>query len=184
MALASAHPLPSPAIPKSLAAPRLNARLLVGLLVLAGAILSLVVLYRGAQPQTVAVLRAARDVQPGEVLQSADLQVAAEALPEDVAATLVAASERDALVGRRLAQPLNGGDLVTRRQVQPATLTQQAGVTRLSPAAEALSRGCHRPLITFRGDVAARFARVRRHRLGAGAARHARRQSPAAVPDL
>jgi Flp pilus assembly protein CpaB len=98
-------------------------QLLVGLLVLAGAVLSLVVLYRGAQPQTVAVLRAARDVQPGEVLQSGDLQVAAEALPEDVAATLVAAAERDALVGRRLTQPLNGGDLVTWRQVAPAALT-------------------------------------------------------------
>ena len=123
MALASAHPLPGPAIPRSLAAPRLNVRLVVGLLVLAGAILSLVVLYRGAQPRTVAVLRAARDVQPGEVLQSSDLQVVAEALPEDVAATLVPAAERDALAGRRLAQPLNGGDLVTHRQVAPAAHT-------------------------------------------------------------
>jgi Flp pilus assembly protein CpaB len=120
VALASAHPLPGPAIPRSLAAPRLNVRLVVGLLVLAGAILSLVVLYRGAQPRTVAVLRAARDVQPGEVLQSSDLQVIAEALPEDVAATLVSAAERDALAGRRLAQPLNGGDLITHRQVVPA----------------------------------------------------------------
>jgi Flp pilus assembly protein CpaB len=117
MALASAHP----AVPRTLAAPRLNPRLATGVLVLAGAILGLVVLYRSAQPRTVEVLRAAHDVPPGEVLQAADLQVVAEALPDDVAAGLVAAGERPALLGRRLAQPLNAGDLVTRRQAEPVT---------------------------------------------------------------
>jgi len=121
MALASAHSLPIPPIPKSLAAPRFNPRLAVGLLVLAGAILGLVAIYRGAQPRTVDVLRAAHDVQPGYVLQSADLQVVAEALPDDVASSLVSARERPSLVGRRLAQPLNAGDLITRRQTEPAT---------------------------------------------------------------
>jgi len=67
------------------------------------------------------VLRAAHDVQPGQVLQAADLQVVAEALPDDVATGLVSASERSGLIGRRLAQPLNAGDLVTRRQSQPVT---------------------------------------------------------------
>jgi len=121
MALASAHSLPIPPIPKSLAAPRFNPRLAVGLLVLAGAILGLVAIYRGAQPRTVDVLRAAHAVQPGYVLQSADLQVVAEALPDDVASSLVSARERPSLVGRRLAQPLNAGDLITRRQTEPAT---------------------------------------------------------------
>ena len=41
------------------------------------------VVYRTARPRTVDVLRAAHDVQPGQVLQPADLQVVAEALPED-----------------------------------------------------------------------------------------------------
>jgi len=118
MALASAHPFPTR---KTLAAPRLNLRLAVGVLVLGGAILALVVVYRGAQPRTVDVLRAAHDVQPGQVLRADDLQVVAEALPDDVAAKLVAAAERTTLVGRRLGQPLNAGDLVTRRQVEPAT---------------------------------------------------------------
>ena len=121
MALASAHPLPVPPIPKSLAAARFNPRLAVGLLVLTGAILGLVVVYRDAQPRTVQVLRAARDIRPGEALQSPDLQVVAEALPDDVAAGLVSASERDSLAGRRLAQPLYAGDLISRRQTEPVT---------------------------------------------------------------
>ena len=121
MALASAQPLPVPPIPKSLAAPRFNPRLLIGLLVLVSAILGLAAVYRTAQPRTVDVLRAAHDVQPGQVLQAADLQVVAEALPDDVATALVSGSERSALIGRRLAQPLNAGDLITRRQTQPVT---------------------------------------------------------------
>jgi Flp pilus assembly protein CpaB len=121
MALASVESLPVPPIPKSLAAPRVNPRLVIGLLVLASAMLGLVAVYRAAQPRTVDVLRAAHDVQPGQVLQAADLQVVAEALPDDVATGLVSASERSTLIGRRLAQPLNAGDLVTRRQSQPVT---------------------------------------------------------------
>jgi Flp pilus assembly protein CpaB len=77
--------------------------------------------YRGAQPRTVDVLRAAHDLYPGQILKADDLQVVATALPDDVAARLVAAAERATLVGRRLGQPLNAGDLVTRRQVEPAT---------------------------------------------------------------
>ena len=132
MALASAHSLPTPPIPKSLAAPRFNPRLAVGLLVLTSAILGLVAAYRGAQPRTVEVLRAAHDVQPGYVLQAADLQVVAEALPDDVAASLASASERPSLVGRRLAQPLNAGELITRRQTAPATDSSalESGCTR------------------------------------------------------
>jgi Flp pilus assembly protein CpaB len=116
MALAAAHPLP-----KTLVASRLNLRLLVGLLVLGGAIMGLVLVYRGAQPRTVDVLRAARDLSPGQVLQADDLQPVSEALPDDVASRLVAVTDRPTLVGRRLSQPLYAGDLVTRRQMEPAT---------------------------------------------------------------
>jgi Flp pilus assembly protein CpaB len=94
-------------------------------LVLASAILGLVAVYRTTQPRSVDVLRAAHDVSPGQVLQAADLQVVAEALPDDVATGLVSARERSALIGRRLAQPLNAGDLVTRSQTQ--ALTRQLG---------------------------------------------------------
>jgi Flp pilus assembly protein CpaB len=118
VAVAAARPFP---LPKSLAASRLNLRLAIGLLVLGGAILGLVAVYRGAQPRTVDVLRAAHDMSPGQVLQADDLQPVAGALPDDVAARLVAAGDRPALVGRRLSQPLNAGDLVSRRQVEPAT---------------------------------------------------------------
>jgi Flp pilus assembly protein CpaB len=118
VALASARPRP---FPRTLAAPRLNLRLAVGLLLLGAAVLGLVAVYRAAQPRTVEVLRAAHDLSPGQVLRGDDLQVIAAALPDDVAARLVAASERGTLVGRRLGQPLNAGDLITRRQVEPAT---------------------------------------------------------------
>ena len=125
MAFASAQPLPAPPIPKSLAVARINPRVVVGLLVLASAMLGLVVVYRAAQPRSVDVLRATHDVQPGQVLEASDLQAVAEAVPDDVASSLVSASELSALVGRRLAQPLNAGDLITRRQTAP--LTRQLG---------------------------------------------------------
>ena len=121
MALASARPLPVPPIPKSLAASRINPRVIVGVLVLLGAILGLTLVYRGAQPRTMQVVRAARDVAPGDVLQLSDLQAVDEALPDNVAAGLVPASERATLVGRRLAQPLYAGDFVTRRESEPLT---------------------------------------------------------------
>ncbi|MEP7022122.1 MAG: RcpC/CpaB family pilus assembly protein [Pseudonocardiales bacterium] len=124
MALASAR---ARAFPRTLAAPRLNLRLAVGLLVLGAAILGLVVVYRAAQPRTVEVLRAAHDLSPGQVLRVEDLQVVAAALPDEIAARLVAAGERGGLIGRRLDHPLNAGDLVTRRQVEPATRQLGAG---------------------------------------------------------
>src|SRR3712207_1934944 len=108
-------------LPRTLAAPRLNLRLAMGIVILSGALLGLVAVYRGAQPRTVDVVRAARDLAPGQVIQVADLQVASEALPDEVSKTLVTANERATLAGRRLAQPLNAGDFVTRRQVESMT---------------------------------------------------------------
>ena len=142
MALASARPLAGPAIPKTLAASRFNPRLAVGLLVLAAALLGLVAMYRGAQPRTVEVLRAAHDVPPGEVLRPDDLQVVAEALPEDVAAGLVAAGERQSLVGRRLAQPLFAGR-PDQRTPDRARSTRQLGATERAVRAAGPDRHGH-----------------------------------------
>jgi hypothetical protein len=47
--------------------------------------MGLVLVCRGAQPRTVDVLRAARDLSPGQVLQPDDLQPVSETLPDDVA---------------------------------------------------------------------------------------------------
>lgn len=110
------------AVPRTLAVRQVNTRSLIGLaLALAGAALVLW-LYRGQQPQTFEVLWAARDVPAGTVLRADDLVPTSEALPEHLATTLAPASERQALVGRTLAQPLNAGELVTRRQAVPALL--------------------------------------------------------------
>lgn len=115
--MAAAVSLPAP---RALAARRPNVRAVAGLaLALAGMALVLWV-YRSEQPRTVAVLRAARDVPAGVVLQPGDLVAVSEPLSDSVARTLVPAGEQGALVGRALAQPLNAGDLVTRRQAVPA----------------------------------------------------------------
>jgi Flp pilus assembly protein CpaB len=122
VALASTRNLPA-----TLAAPRLNLRLGVGLLIVCAAMLGLVAVYRGAQPHTVEVLRVARELQAGQPLQAEDLQVVAEALPDDVSSRLVPASERATLVGRKIAQPLHAGDLVTRPQVETTARVLAAG---------------------------------------------------------
>jgi Flp pilus assembly protein CpaB len=93
-------------------------RAIVGLALAAAAVAMVYTLNRGAQPRTVEVLRATRDVPVGAVLRAGDLAPTSEALPDDVAQVLVPASDRDSLVGRRVGQPLNVGELVSRRQVQ------------------------------------------------------------------
>jgi Flp pilus assembly protein CpaB len=78
-------------------------------------------LNRGTQPRTVEVLRATRNVPIGAILQASDVVPVSEGLPDDVAQVLVPASERDSFVGQRVGQPLNAGELVSRRQlVAPA----------------------------------------------------------------
>src|SRR5919199_4967780 len=113
MALSGASPLP-----RTLAAPRrLPVRATLGLALAVAAMSIVFSVNRSSQPQTVAVLCAAHDVPVGAVLRTDDLEVVRKALPDDVAATLVPASERDAVVGTRVGQPLNAGELVSRRQI-------------------------------------------------------------------
>jgi Flp pilus assembly protein CpaB len=81
----------------------------------------------GTQPRTVDVLRATRDVPVGAILQASDLTPVSEALPDDVALTLASASDRDSVIGRRVGQPLNAGELVSRRQLQAPAREIPAG---------------------------------------------------------
>lgn len=97
---------------------RVPLRTILGLALSAAAVAVVYSVNRGAQPSTVDVLRATRDVPVGAVLRPGDLSPTSEALPADVAQALVPASERDNLVGQRVGQPLNAGELVSLRQVQ------------------------------------------------------------------
>jgi Flp pilus assembly protein CpaB len=94
-------------------------RAIVGLALAAAAVAMVYSVNRGAQPRTVEVLRATRDVPVGAVLRAGDLAAVSEALPDSVAQVLVSAGQRDAFVGQRVGQPLNAGELVSRRQLQP-----------------------------------------------------------------
>jgi hypothetical protein len=107
----------TPPFPRSLARSRISPRALVGIAVAGLGIAVLVVLYRAEQPRQLLVLRLTRDLPAGAVLSARDLQPVAEAIPEDMAATLVPASEQAALVGRRVGDPLSAGEYLTRGQL-------------------------------------------------------------------
>jgi Flp pilus assembly protein CpaB len=105
---------------KTLAAPRrIPTRALLGLALALASVAIIYSLNRNAQPRTVDVLRATRDVPVGTVLRPSDLAPVSEALPDDVAQVLVPASDREGFLNRRVGQPLNAGELVSRRQLQP-----------------------------------------------------------------
>jgi Flp pilus assembly protein CpaB len=99
---------------------RPDARVLLG----AGlALLSLAALGIGLSqevPGTQAVLRVTHDLPADAVLQADDLSVARVSLPQEVAATTFPGDQADQVVGRRLAVPLRGGQLLS-----PTQLTQR-----------------------------------------------------------
>lgn len=115
-------------LPRTLAPPRrIPVRAILGLVLAAAAIAMVYNVNRSTQPRTVEVLRATHDVPVGAVLRAGDLAAVSEALPDDVAQVLASASERDSFVGRRVSQPLNAGELVSRRQLQPPSRQIPAG---------------------------------------------------------
>jgi Flp pilus assembly protein CpaB len=92
------------AYPRTVEAAGINyARAIFGLAVaLVGAAFVLFLYLRG-QPQTVEVLKAARDLPPGTVLQPDDLVAESEPLSDGLSALVVPAADRGAVVGPRLA---------------------------------------------------------------------------------
>ena len=103
---------------RTLAPPRqVPVRAILGLALAAAAVAMVYSVNRGTQPRTVDVLRATHDVPVGAILQPGDVTPVSEALPDDVAQVLASGSERDRFVGHRVGQPLNAGELVSRRQL-------------------------------------------------------------------
>jgi Flp pilus assembly protein CpaB len=103
---------------RGLSVRRVGVRGPLGIVVAVGSALVLLWLYQTHQPQQVEVLRAGRDVPAGTVLRADDLEPVSEPLPADLASTLVPASARGQLVGQRVPQALNAGELVTRRRLE------------------------------------------------------------------
>src|SRR5919205_3849878 len=113
--------------PRTLASWRPSPRGLAGV---ALALLGVAIVFavaRSQQPRTVDVVRVGRDVPAGAVLRAEDLRVVSVALPEEVAAGLVAGDERTGLIGQTLTEPLHSGDLPSRKQAVPAARQIPAG---------------------------------------------------------
>jgi hypothetical protein len=105
------------ALPRTLAHRRISPRALIGIGVAVLGIAVLTVLYRSEQPRQVLVLRLARDLPAGAVLGAGDLQPVAEAIPDEMAATLVPGNQQAQLLGRRVGAPLSAGEYLTRGQL-------------------------------------------------------------------
>ena len=128
---------------RTLAPPRqVPVRAILGLALAAAAVAMVYSVNRGMQPRTVDVLRATHDVPVGAILQSSDVTPVSEALPDDVAQVLASGSERDRFVGHRVGQPLNAGELVSRRQLMAARqIAPASGSTPIPVSPEAAAGG-------------------------------------------
>jgi len=115
MAIATATRPLSPT--RTLARRRLNRRALVGASLAILGVLGVAFASLNAQPQTVTVLTAARDLPAGSVLAASDLVPSTEPLSARMAQLVVPAAEREQIVGHPLGQALGRGDLVARHAV-------------------------------------------------------------------
>lgn len=91
---------------------RLDARMLVGLLLVAVSVAASLTLW-GASRDTVPVVVAVRDLPAGHALQRDDLDVAQVRLPSSQAALAVVGADIDGIVGRTLGAPMYAGELLT-----------------------------------------------------------------------
>ena len=90
---------------------RIDARMLVGLLLVAISVVASLTLW-GATRETVPVVVVAHDLPAGHVLQHDDLGVAQAKLEPGQAALVVAAADLDRVVGRTLGAPVYAGELL------------------------------------------------------------------------
>jgi pilus assembly protein CpaB len=92
---------------------RVDARMLVGIVLVAVSIVGGLVFWRSAR-QTVAVVVAARDLPAGHVLTVDDLDVAQVKLEGQQAALAISADELDGLVGSTVGDTVHAGTLLVR----------------------------------------------------------------------
>lgn len=96
---------------RAVALPRVDVRLLVGLALVAVALVGGLSLWRQAQI-TSPVIVAAREIAPGHVIERGDLEVTQARLEGPPAALALSESELDGIVGRTAAGAIHAGELV------------------------------------------------------------------------
>jgi pilus assembly protein CpaB len=94
-----------------------HARAIFGLVVALVGTAIVLFLYLRGQPQTVEILKAARDLAPGAVLQPDDLVPETEPLSDGLSPLLVPAADRAAVLGHPLGDGLRRGLPLARAQV-------------------------------------------------------------------
>lgn len=116
---------------------RIDLRVVTGVVLMLVAVLGGTSLVRGAQART-PVLVAARAVQPGAMIQEADLRVAELSVPAGV--DYLSASVRTELVGRVAAEPLSAGKVLSSTSISeaPPLPAGMVAITLLLPAESAI----------------------------------------------
>lgn len=98
---------------RAIGLPRVDVRLLVGLALVAVALVGGLSLWRQVQI-TSPVIVAAREIAPGHVIERGDLEVTQARLEGALAALALSESELDGIVGRTAAGAIHAGELVVR----------------------------------------------------------------------
>lgn len=98
---------------RAIAFPRVDVRLLVGIVLVVAALLGGLAFTRAAG-QTTALLVAAREIAPGELITAADLEVTRARLEGTLATLAIPEAERAAVAGRPASGRIHAGELLLR----------------------------------------------------------------------
>jgi Flp pilus assembly protein CpaB len=96
---------------------RLNARLVTGIVIVAGAFVGFLLFVVSATPDTFGVLVPTRDLPVGARLHSSDLAIARVRLGEEQARVAIPAAQLDSLEGRELVAPVFAQQILAQKQL-------------------------------------------------------------------
>jgi Flp pilus assembly protein CpaB len=101
---------------RRMALPRVDVRMVLGLLLAAGALLGSLAFWQAAQVTELVVV-AARDMPAGHVIQAEDLTLGEARLEGPLAALALSPADRGLAVGQTTTGPLHAGELVVRPDI-------------------------------------------------------------------